>query len=124
MAQWKQRQLVPLKPGEQAYFFSGWKDNWSNWGKPDLVTITGECDEGDGYTAHSPAFAAEHPEHPEDERGCIHTCNGFLCKTRREARAKSLEIARGMRKKYAEQQAHVTQVVQYLDWIISRGGKH
>lgn len=123
MAQ-KQRELIPLKPGDKAYLFTGWKENWDNWGKPDVVTIRGDCDEGTGYEAYSPAYAAKYPDYPEDERGSIHTCNGFLCKTRKEARAKSLEIARTLRKKYAAEQAYTTQAVQYLDWIISRGGKH
>lgn len=137
MAQWKQRQLVPLKVGDKAYFFSGWKSNWNNWGKPEIVTITGECDEGDGYTAWSEEYKAQyaidHPDHPDGEPdsddpdwkpGSIHTCNGWLCKTHKEARAKSVEIAKEMRKNYAEKQRHASQVVQYLDWVIARGGRH
>lgn len=113
MTQWNQRELVNLKVGDKAYFIADW------WGKPDIVTITGECDEGHGYTAYSPAFAAEH-----DGDGDIHTCNGFLCKTKQEARAESLRVLRQRRKEYVESQANSTRSIQYIDYIISRGGRY
>ncbi len=119
MAQWHQRKLMSLQPGDKAYWING------DWGKPEVITITGECEEGDGYTAYSPRFAAEYPpSDPEDVPGATHTCNGFLCKTRKEARAESLRIAKELRVQYAAKQAEYTQAVQYLDWVITRRGKH
>jgi hypothetical protein len=117
--QWHQRKLMSLKPGDKAYWISG------NWGKPEVITITGECDEGDGYTAFSQRFADEYPpKDPEDVPGSIHTCNGFLAKTHKEARAESLRIAKELRTAYAEKQAEASQVIRYLDWVIARKGKH
>jgi hypothetical protein len=122
--QWHQRKLVSLRPGDKAWWISG------NWGKPELVEITGECDEGDGYTAHSKRFAEQYPDKgdPSDpdfcEPGSIHTCNGFICKTRQEARAESLKIARNLREQWAAKRKEAEHVVQYLDWVIAMKGKH
>jgi hypothetical protein len=112
---------MTLKPGDKVYWIFG------DWGDYEVITITGECDEGDGYTAYSPKFAAEHPEpdpnDPEDVPGSIHTCNGFLCKTKKEARAESLRLARITRARYAEKQAEYTRCIQYLDWVIANKGR-
>jgi len=120
--QWHQRKLVGLKPGDKAWWIFG------GFGKPEVITITGECDEGDGYAAFSQRWADEHPDidpdDPECVPGAIHTCNGFLAKTHGEARKESLRIAKELRVEYAAQQYYNTQVVQYLDWVIARGGKH
>jgi hypothetical protein len=113
--------LIDLKVGDKAYWIFG---SWDY----EVITITGECDEGDGYTAHSPKFAAEHPEtdpsDPEAVSGAVHTCNGFLAKTRKEARAESLRLARKLRAEYAAKQAEYSRGIQYLDWVIARKGKH
>lgn len=122
--QWHQRKLMTLKPGDKAWWISG------NWGKPELVTITGECDEGDGYTAFSKRFAEQYPHagDPTDpdfsEPGGIHTCNGFLAKTHTEARAEALKVARNLRPVWAQKRKEAQQVVAYLDWVISRKGQH
>lgn len=122
MTQWKQREVCPAKVGDKIYWISG------NWGKPEVITVTGECDEGSGYTAFSQRFAEEYPKgdpsDPEDTPGSIHTCNGWIAKTKKEARAESLRIARKLRVQYAAKQAEASRVVQYLDWVIARGGKH
>jgi len=119
-----QRQLMALKPGDKAWWISG------NWGKPEVVTITGECDEGDGYTAYSKRFAEQYPpkgdpkDEDYDEPGSIHTCNGFLAATRQEARTESLRIARALRPVWAQKRREAQSVVAYLDWVISKKGQH
>ena len=124
MTQWKQREVCPAKAGDKIYWIHG------DWGKPELITVTGECDDGPGYTAFSQRWADDHPDtgDPDDPEfskpGMIHTCNGFICKTKKEARAESLKIARRMRADYAAQQSWASKVVRYLDWVIARGGKH
>lgn len=122
--QWKQREVCPAKVGDKIYWIGG-----GDWGKPELVTITGECEDGSGYTAFSQCWADEHPnvvdpDDPDDKPGMIHTCNGFICKTKKEARAESLRIAKKLRAEYAAQQSWASKVIRYLDWIISRKGKH
>lgn len=128
-AQWKQREVCPAKIGDKIYYIGG------NWGKPELLTVTGECDEGSGYEAFSEyykaQYAIDHPDHPDGDPddpewkpGSIHTCNGFICKTHTEARAESLVIAKKEREKWAAKRKEATQVVQYLDWVIARKGKH
>lgn len=108
-----QRERLNLKAGDRAYFIADWL------GRTDVVTITGECDEGGGYTAVSPAFAAEH-----GGDGAVHTCNGFVAKTRREARGESLRVLRLRRRELAEQQAAASRTIAYIDHVISRGGRH
>jgi hypothetical protein len=119
--QWHQRKLVSLKPGDKAYWILG------DYGDYELITITGECYEGDGYTAFSQQFADEHPDadptDPEYVPGAIHTCNGFLCKTLKEAKAESLRLAKITRAEYAALQAKYTRCIQYLDWVIAHKGK-
>src|SRR5271170_1332291 len=113
--QWHQRKLIDFKPGDKAYWIFG------DWPDYEVITITGECDEGDGYTAHSPKYAAEHPDpdpnDPEHVPGAIHTCNGFLCKTKKEARAETLRIVKKVRAEYAAQEAWYNKNIQYLDWV-------
>lgn len=120
--QWHQRQLISLKIGDKAYWVQG------TYGIPEVITITGDCEEGDGYTAHSPRYAIEYPNldpnDPEHVPGAIHTCNGFLCKTKKEARAESLRIVKALRVEYARQQAWYNKNIQYLDWVIVNRGKH
>jgi hypothetical protein len=108
----KQRQELNLKVGDTAYFYI------SEWPDPDKVTIMGECEEGQGYEAHSPKWAAEH-----DGDGAIHTCNGYLVKTRQDARAVNLRYARQKREEYAKEVAQYTRCIQWLDYVIMNGGK-
>jgi hypothetical protein len=125
MAQWKQREVCPAKVGDKIYWIGG-----GHWGEAELVTVTGECEDGSGYLAFSQRWADEHPDSgdPTDpdfnQPGSIHTCNGFICKTHTEARAESLRIAKVKRERWIQKRKEATQVVQYLDWVIARKGKH
>jgi hypothetical protein len=49
-----QRERLQLKVGDKAYFLYN-----ETYGIFDLVTITGECEEGYGYQAYSPMWDKE-----------------------------------------------------------------
>lgn len=119
MAQFHQRELFPAKIGDKLFFING-----GDWGKPEIITVTGECDEGDGYEAFSQSYFDKYPEHDEHGKTNIHTCNGFICKTKKQARGESLRLLKKFREEYAAQQAEASKVIRYVDWIISRGGKY
>jgi hypothetical protein len=116
---WKQREKLNLKVGDKAYFFSDFGDI-----VPHLVTIEGDCEEGTGYSAFDPKWETR------DENdvytvtgGSIHTCNGSLFKTKREARAEVVRLANKYRKEWAEKQAKACRVIQWLDYLLATGGR-
>jgi hypothetical protein len=111
-----QRKEFNLKIGDKAYFISDW------YGKPDVVTILGECDEGQGYIAYCSSFAKD-KDNVEDA-GRIHTCNGFLTKTKKDARQESLRILHIRRKEMALEQTKISKIIQYIDYVVSKKGKY
>lgn len=102
-----------LKIGDIAYFVM------DEFGKPEKVIITGDCDEGTGYTAYSQASAIKH-----NDTGMIHTCNGSLYRTKKEARIESLRILRKTREDHVERQTYYLKCIQYIDLVISRNGRY
>ena|ERR1700734_2908063 len=100
-----QRRDLNLKVDDKAWLYT------EEWPYPEIVTITGECDEGEGYEA------------VRANGDTIHTCNGTLLATRKAVRAENLRIAKKRRKEYAETQAKYTRAIQWLDWVIHQKGK-
>lgn len=112
---WEQRDNLKLKVGDKAYYLYD-----ESYGIFDVVTITGECEEGRGYEAYSPRWAAEKSE----SDGIIHTCNSTLLKTKREARAETIRILHNYRKEMVEQQGRACRSIQYIDYVLSKKGRH
>lgn len=116
--QHNQHETLNLKAGDKAYYLVD-----EVYGFFDLVTITGLCEEGHGYSAISPWCAANYPPKEEGETpGSIHTCNNTLCKTKREAHAEALKLLKKSRKHAAEEQAKWSRTVQLIDHRLA-GGK-
>lgn len=116
---YKQREKLKLKVGDKAYFFLDLGDVI-----PHLVTIKGDCDEGDGYDAYDPKWETK------DENGNyavtggdIHTCCGSLFKTKREARAEVIRLAKKCRKEWVEEQAKACRIIQWLDYLLATKGR-
>jgi hypothetical protein len=108
----EQRKELNLTVGDKAYLI------YDHYGQPDIVTITGECEEGRGYTAYSPFFARDH-----EGDGAIHTCNGFLAKSKTIARKESLRILRILHKDLKKEQSRLNQAAQYIDYVFSKKGR-
>ena len=124
--QQKQHETLNLKAGDTAYFLVD-----ETYGVFDLITITGECEEGHGYTAISPWWAKNYPPKENDPfsegeeptiPGSIHTCNNLLLKTKREARAERIRLLGASRKRFVKEQALLCRSIQYIDYLLS-GGK-
>lgn len=115
-----QREDLKLKTGDTAYYLVD-----ETYGVFDLVTILGECDEGQGYSAFSPWWVANYPPREEgDKPGHIHTCNNTLVKTKREARDETIRILQKSRKHMVQQQGAYCRGIQYIDFVLSRKGRH
>lgn len=112
----KQRETLKLKVGDKAYYLVD-----ETYAIFDLVTITGDCEEGHGYSAISPYWAEHYPPKEEDDiAGAIHTCNNTLVKTKREARAEVVRILTKSRKQFVKDQSFACRSIQYIDRRLGR----
>lgn len=101
----RQRRDLNLQVGAVAYLV--YDHRGTAYATITPLTITGECDEGRGYTAKS------------KKRQDMHTCNSFLAATIEDARAKALEVNQAALVIYREKVKEATEHVDYLEWVVA-----
>jgi hypothetical protein len=99
----KQKIELNLKIGDFAYLVSEYS------GRIEKVCITGDCDEGYGYTG---TIGSEE----------IHTCNSYLTESLKKAKRKSTEILKKEMLKNKKEQSRLSKNQIFYEYWIWRGG--
>jgi hypothetical protein len=113
---YEDHRALGLKPGDIAWFYPG----RGSWDYPEKIRITGPCaDEiGHGYSAQ---VLEPEPTELWKKQG-IHTCNGFLCKSKAAVRREFHRSLSESAKKLEENIRISRQNLRWMEWVLAGNG--